>query len=92
MKPRPPHVVLHQHVWGMTHTTWSYLVWGFVLAVCFGVTEVLSKDVLGVAPWYSLSRTAWGLEALTKWVAIVLIAGLAVLVVHIVFGPDGPAG
>ena len=91
MKPLPPKVVLHETVLGITHTTWSYLVWAVWLLLWL-IPEILSKDVLGIAPWYSLSRTAWGLEALTKWVAIILIAGLAVLVVHIVFGPDGPAG
>lgn len=62
--------------------TWSYLVWG-LWAAAFAVLELLA--VLGVAPWRTLSSTVWDLIQRTNGIgAIAVVAGLAVLAVHLV--------
>ena len=38
--------------------TWSYLIWGLRwLLLGFLVFELAAKDVTGIAPWMSLSKT-----------------------------------
>lgn len=60
----------------------SYLVWGCWLAL-FAVLELLA--VFGLVPWRTLSGTVWDLIGRTDGVAaIAVVAGLAVLAVHLV--------
>ena len=64
----------------------GYVVWGIV-----GVTVVVPElvAVFGgrFAPFPGLARTATNLEARAPWLAMVFLAGLAILAVHIVFYP-----
>jgi hypothetical protein len=78
---KPVHV--HEHVWGLTHSTWGYVTWAFVsFGVVLGV-ELLSKDITGVAPWPSLSYTLKKLVADHHWIALLMLFALLTFVVHI---------
>ena len=60
----------------------SYLVWG-AWFLAFVVLELLAA--FHVVPWRTLSSTVWDLIQRTNGVgAIVVVAGLAVLAVHLV--------
>jgi len=59
-------------------------VWAAWLAV-FLALELPSKDVLGVWPWPSLSRTAWDCEAAWHPASLVFELFLLVLFAHIVW-------
>ena len=63
--------------------TWTYLIWGFWLAL-FLILELLA--VFHVAPWVPLSDMAWHLEKLSDVFRWVFFLGLAVLLVHITAG------
>ena len=72
-------------------TTWkiSYLVWGVGwLLLGFLVTELLAKDVTGVAPWMSLSAT-WmhAIKTYPRYYIAPLTFGLFVFLgVHWIYG------
>lgn len=61
---------------------WSYVIWG-LWAFAFTVLELLAA--FHVVPWRTLSSTVWDLIQRTNGVgAIFVVAGLAVLAVHLV--------
>ena len=62
-------------------TLWD-LVWA-AWFLTFVVLELLA--VAHVAPWQTLSGTAWGIEKLSDTAKIITLAGLTVLTAHIVF-------
>jgi hypothetical protein len=60
----------------------SWLVWG-LWGLAFAVLELLAA--FGVVPWKTLSTTVWDLIQRTNGIAaIAVVAGLAVLAVHLV--------
>jgi hypothetical protein len=60
----------------------SWLVWGSWF-LAFVVLELLAA--FGVVPWKTLSTTVWDLIQRTNGIgAIAVVAGLAVLAVHLV--------
>jgi hypothetical protein len=70
----------------MTKEEWGYVVWGAVtLAVL--IPEFLASFGRSFVPFPGVARTATNLEARWPWVAMVFLAGLAILAVHIVFYP-----
>ena len=67
---------------------WSFLVWGLWFCA-FVVLELLALRKR--SPWITLSETGWSLERFSPWIRIVVFAGLAILLVHIVWGfPSNP--
>jgi hypothetical protein len=76
-------VPAHERVLGMTHSTWGYSVWGIEILVIWLATELLSKDITGVAPWPSLSYTLKKLIADHHWIALALLLGVVTFIVHI---------
>jgi hypothetical protein len=75
--------VPHEHVLGLTHSTWGYLIWA---TVAFGVVlgvELVAKDITGLAPWPSLSYTTRKLIADHHWIALLMLFALLTFVVHI---------
>lgn len=62
--------------------TRSEIVWAFWLLL-FLAFELTAKDVLGWAPWYSLSRTAWMDEKAYPILKTILLGFLIGLGVHI---------
>jgi hypothetical protein len=70
----------------MTKQDLGYIVWG-ALAVLIVITEVMAgigKAWLGLP---SIERTAADLQARFPWAATIILAGMAVLAVHLVFYP-----
>jgi hypothetical protein len=60
----------------------SWLVWGLWF-LSFVILELLAA--FGVVPWKTLSTTVWDLIQRTNGIAaIAVVAGLAVLAVHLV--------
>jgi len=59
----------------------SYAVWGIWFAA-FIALELLA--VFHVAPWKTLSSTAWDLQVRWEWLTVPILAGLSVLLGHIV--------
>ena len=70
----------------MTDETLGYVVWGAVGLVVL-VPELVAIFGRQFAPFPGLARTATNLEARMPWLAMVFLAGLAILAVHIVFYP-----
>ena len=70
----------------MTREEWGYVVWGAV-AVAVLIPELLASFGMSFVPFPGVARTATNLEARRPWVAMVFLAGLAILAVHIVFYP-----
>lgn len=82
----------HPHVWpGWTHATWSYVIWAGVWAVAFLVFEFTARDLLGWAPWFTLSQTVKTLIRDHPWLALILICGVPALFLHLLF-PDNKWG
>lgn len=48
----PAKIILTEHNW-----IWGYIYWAAWIFGMFLIGELLSKDVLGIAPWGSLSQT-----------------------------------
>jgi hypothetical protein len=71
----------------MTKLEWGYVVWVVVGVVFVAVPELLASLGKRVTPWPTISETAGNLERRAHWVALLLLAGLVVLTVHIVFYP-----
>ena len=71
----------------MTAQAISRLVWyvGFV-AIAFGIPELLARDIAGIAPWYTFSRTVQNDARAHPWFML-LVATVAVgVTVHWLFG------
>jgi len=71
---------------------WGYRVWGPILAFIF-VTEILaaaSKTLKNAIPWPTISSTVGHLE--TRWpiVAVLVVAGIAMVAFHAVAAPSAP--
>jgi hypothetical protein len=69
----------------MSRDQWGYVLWGaFAFAIL--IPEVLA---LSDGRWYwpTVARTAANLEARVPWLAMLLLAGFAVLTVHLVLWP-----
>lgn len=66
----------------MTRFEWGLLVWGllFFAFLCLELPAAFGKT-----PWPTLSSESWSIEKAWTWTQIVFLAGLAVLLVHIVF-------
>jgi len=64
----------------------GYVFWG-IFGVAILVPELLAVFGKDFMPFPGIARTATNLEARLPWVAMVLLAGLAILAVHLVFYP-----
>lgn len=82
----------------MTSYHWSLLIWG-VWFGAFLVLELLA--VFDVTPWNTLSWTSWQLQSRSSIFSVAFLAGLAVLLFHVVLRwpnrdkwqpPQGPEG
>jgi hypothetical protein len=80
----------HPHIWGMTHETWSYVIWGAWIAL-FLMLEFSARDLLGWSPGFTLSQTVKTLIRDHPWVALILICGMPPLALHLLF-PDNRWG
>jgi hypothetical protein len=68
----------------MSRLQCSLLYWvGCWFLLGFVIPELLA--VWGRAPWYTLSATSWRIEDAWRGFQIVFLAGLAVLLAHIVW-------
>jgi hypothetical protein len=70
----------------MTREEWGYVVWGLV-AVAILIPELLAIVGKSFVPFPGLARTATNIEARLPWVAMIFLAGFAILAVHIVSTP-----
>ena len=61
---------------------WGLIVWGS-WGLLFVVLELLA--VFANVPWPTLSSEAWHLQTLSDAIRILVLAGLCVLVAHLVF-------
>jgi hypothetical protein len=65
---------------------WGYLFWGLLFGVGVVVPQLLAMFWAG-SPWPTISRAMQKLEQRFHWVAVLVLAGLAVLAFHIVLYP-----
>jgi hypothetical protein len=70
----------------VTREQWGYLVWGLV-ALAVVIPELFAIFGRSFVPFPGIARTAANLEARRPWAAMVFLAGLTILAVHIVFYP-----
>lgn len=70
----------------MTKLEVGYVMWGLV-AVAIVVPELLAVFGRSFTPFPGSARTATNLEARLPWAAMVILAGMAILAVHLVFYP-----
>lgn len=70
----------------MTKQDFGYIVWGCLAAIVI-VTEVMAKIGSTWLRLPSMAATAADLQARWPWVATIILAGMAVLAVHLVFYP-----
>jgi hypothetical protein len=64
----------------------GYVIWGaFALAIL--LPELWAVIGRQFAPFPGIARTATNLTLRKPWIALILLAGLAVLAVHIIFYP-----
>jgi hypothetical protein len=67
-----------------TRETWGYILWGS-LFLLFAIPELLAAFAGKKIPFPTLSETVGNLILKTNgWFAIAIVAGFAVLVVHLV--------
>lgn len=71
------------HVWGMSPSTWGYVIWAVVAFVVVLGVELVAKDITGVAPWPSLSYTTRKLIEDHPWMALLMIFALITFAIHI---------
>jgi hypothetical protein len=64
----------------------GYVFWG-AFGVAVLVPELLAVFGKDFTPFPGIARAATNLEARLPWLAMVLLAGLAILAVHLVFYP-----
>ena len=70
----------------MTKHEVGYIVWGlFLIAVI--IPETLAYFGKSFVPFPGIARTAANLEARKPLAAVIILAGLAILAVHLVFYP-----
>ena len=70
----------------MTKQDIGYIVWGCLLAIVVA-TEITAKIGSTWVRLPSIAATAADLQARWPWVATIILAGMAVLAVHLVFYP-----
>jgi hypothetical protein len=70
----------------MTKQDFGYIVWGALAAIVV-VTEVMAKVGSTWLRLPSIGATAADLQARRPWLATIILAGMAVLAVHLVFYP-----
>lgn len=70
----------------MTKIEVGYIVWG-VFAVAVIVPEVIAYFGKSFAPFPGVARTAFNLELRWPLAAVVILAGLTILTVHLVLYP-----
>jgi hypothetical protein len=70
----------------MSKENWGYVLWG-LFAVAILIPELLSSFGKKFIPFPGIARTAANLAARQPWAAMIFLAGLAILAVHIVFYP-----
>jgi hypothetical protein len=70
----------------MSKEDWSYILWGAFL-VAMVIPEVLASFGKSFTPFPGFVRTATNLTARVPRLAMAILAGLAILAVHIVFYP-----
>ena len=70
----------------MTKLEVGYLVWG-IFALCIVIPECLAYFGKSFTPFPGAARTATNLEARWPFAAMLVLAGLAILAVHLVFYP-----
>ena len=70
----------------MTKAEWGYVVWG-VFATVVAIPEVAAFAGKTWVPWPSFARTVYNLHRRHPWLAMAVLAGFAILVVHIIFHP-----
>jgi hypothetical protein len=66
--------------------SWGYVVWG-ILALAVAIPEIVAAFGREFVPWPGFARTVTHLQARKPWLAALLLAAFAVLVVHIIFYP-----
>jgi hypothetical protein len=70
----------------MTKLDIGYIVWGaFLLAIA--IPELIAYFGKSFAPFPGFARTAANLEARWPLAAVIILAGLAILAVHLIFYP-----
>jgi hypothetical protein len=70
----------------MSKETLGYIVWGALLVLVL-VPELLAFFGRSFIPFPGIARTATNLSARRPWVSMIILAGMAVLAVHLVFYP-----
>jgi hypothetical protein len=70
----------------MTKLDIGYIVWG-AFAIAVAIPELIAYFGKSFAPFPGVARTAANLEARWPLAAVVILAGLAILAVHLVFYP-----
>ena len=70
----------------MTKQDVGYIVWGALGAIVIA-TEVMAKIGSTWLRLPSIAATAADLQARWSWLATIILAGMAVLAVHLVFYP-----
>lgn len=70
----------------MSKEHWSYVLWGS-FAVALLIPEFLASFGRNFTPFPGFVRTATNLTARVPRVGMIILAGLAILAVHIVFYP-----
>ena len=70
----------------MSKAEWGYLVWGSI-AVVVAIPELAAAVGREWVPWPGFVRTVVNLQRRVPWLAMAMLAGLAILVVHIIFHP-----
>lgn len=70
----------------MSKWTWSYLIWGLRwLLIGFLLFELLAKDILGVAPWMSLTATGRHAVKTYPLVGPLIFATVVFVTVHFLY-------
>ena len=70
----------------MSKETLGYIVWGALLVLVL-VPELLASLGRSFIPFPGIARTATNLAARRPWVSMIILAGMAVLAVHLVLYP-----
>jgi hypothetical protein len=70
----------------VTKDQWGYVVWG-TIATIVAIPELAAAFGREWVPWPSFARTVVNLQRRVPWLAMAVLAGFAILVVHIIFHP-----
>lgn len=64
----------------------GYIIWG-VFGILVLIPELLAVFGKSFTPFPGIARTTTNLEARWPWAAMIILAGLAILAVHLIFYP-----